>query len=47
MVAQNPVEIGRRTVEILVNAHKGEDPGAKTIVTESLWVTRTTSTTRR
>lgn len=39
VVAQNPVEIGRQTVETLVHLHKGEAPAEKTIVTKSLWVT--------
>ncbi|WP_028709664.1 ABC transporter substrate-binding protein [Propionicicella superfundia] len=40
IVTQNPYNIGYKTVQILVEASKGTQPSSKTIVSESVWVTK-------
>ncbi|SHJ93394.1 ribose transport system substrate-binding protein [Tessaracoccus bendigoensis DSM 12906] len=39
VIVQNPFNMGYQTVELLVNASKGEEPTEKNIVSESIWVT--------
>lgn len=40
IIVQNPFNMGYQTVELLVKASKGEDPAEKSIVSESVWVTK-------
>lgn len=40
IVTQNPYEIGYETVKVLIEAANGTDPKEKSIVTDSVWVTK-------
>lgn len=40
IITQNPFGMGYKTVELLVKASKGEKPSEKSIVSESVWVTK-------
>ena len=39
VVVQNPYGMGKKTVELIVAASKGENPAEKNVVSESVWVT--------
>ena len=39
VVVQNPHGMGKKTVELIVAASKGENPSEKNVVSESVWVT--------
>lgn len=39
IVVQNPYGMGKKTVELIVAASKGENPAEKNVVSESVWVT--------
>ena len=38
VVVQNPYGMGKKTVELIVAASKGENPAEKNVVSESVWV---------
>ena len=38
-MVQNPYGMGKKTVELIVAASKGENPSEKNVVSESVWVT--------